>query len=344
VPLFDGIVDTFQSHGLTIVGPTKAAARLEGCKVFSAEVLKDAKVPAPEYEVFEQSDRAGLKARIRKKDGPWVLKYAGLAGGKGVLVTSNHPEAGAFIDKYSLKGKIVLQEHLEGAECSFQVLTDGHYALPLMASRDYKRAFNNDQGPNTGGMGSYAPYPLNKGLERTIMNTIVYPTIHRMRRLGHTYKGVMYFGLMLTKDGPKVLEINVRLGDPECQSILALLLSSLHRLLWATTRKGELEKLSSHWNNKHAVTVTLAAEGYPTNPKTGEIIEGLERNSEHGSWLLPAGVSEDQSGNLQTSGGRVAYAVGTGETILGAQCAAYKAAQLVKFPGKLLRTDIGYTF
>ncbi len=262
--------------------------------------------------------------------------------GKGVIITPYPAQASEAVINFHRQGHDVLvQEFLEGQECSFHVLTDGICAVPLLPSRDYKRLCNGNEGPNTGGMGSYAPYKLDYNEVVGIMSEIVYPTLRSMLLRGMRYRGVLYFGLMLTRNGPKVLEINCRFGDPEAQSILSLLESDVFTLLKATTQEGRLQKLEPpRWSERFAATVTLAAPGYPECPFLGELITGLEKTMlGTNPKVYPAGVAS-RDFEPRTRSGRVAHVTGVGTTLENARSAAYRGANNIHFPGKHMRTDI----
>ncbi len=338
-PLAEGIVDAFTAAGLPIVGPTKEAARIESSKEFSAELFFRAKVPAPGFASFDLARQA--KGFIRTQKRPYVIKADGLMAGKGVRIAANAAEADTAIDELIAHGPIVIQEYLEGQECSFQVVTDGHYAVALLPSRDYKRAQNGDVGDNTGGMGSYAPYSLNEATQKTIMNTIVYPTLKCMRDINIPYRGILYFGLMLTSEGPKVLEANARLGDPETESILPLLRTSFYELLLATTKENLLAKIPVAWTPGYCVTVALTAEGYPTAPRKGDVITGIDKaESARLAEIYPAGMALNPEGKFVTGGGRVVYVTGSGKSLTEARTRAYTSAHMISFKGVHYRTDI----
>jgi phosphoribosylamine--glycine ligase len=340
-PLCEGIVDKFNALNLPIVGPTKKAAEIEGSKVFSAKMCQEANIPSPKFKVFKRGDVYGAKNYVRKEAGPWVLKYDGLFRGKGVLVTSNPEEAYAFIEKFSPLGAIVFQEYLNGQECSFQVFTDGHTAIPLLPSRDYKLAFDGNKGPNTGGMGSYAPYCLSSGQHRQIMDTIVQPTLRHMESIGRLYRGALYFGLMIMPDGQiLVLEFNCRQGDPETESVLPLLQSNFYDILLATTQDGQLEKITPIWSSDSAVTVTLTADDYAKGLSQGGIITGIEEAEKiPGVLVFPASVAR-MNEQLATNGERIVHVTGVRPTIQKARENAYAGVKQINFPGKRFRRDI----
>ncbi|MDP3997846.1 MAG: phosphoribosylamine--glycine ligase [bacterium] len=354
-PLVDGIVDAFREAGLRIVGPTKSAARLEGSKVFCKELLRDNHIPTADFQVFDNPQAAFTY--IRKHDLPVVVKADGLAAGKGVTVAHTEEEATNAINQIMILHqfgrdagrRVVIEDYLQGRECSMIALIDDKDIIPLITAQDYKPAFDCDQGPNTGGMGCYSPVPFCTPIIRQkIISDILFPTTEAMKKLGAPYTGVLYAGLMLTKDGPKVLEFNCRFGDPETQAILALMNPdvSFMSFLEATTN-GTLYKLPSldrcGWQNKKAVCVVLAAPGYPGIYTKGLTIRGIEKAEALGVSVLHAGTARSKEGDYWvTNGGRVLNLITVGETFAEARDSVYTGVWCITFNGATPhhRTDI----
>lgn len=348
-PLERGIVDAFAARGLRIFGPTRAAAALECSKVFAKGFMARHGVPTARYRVCESAaDAYGVVA-----DGqlgfPLVVKADGLAAGKGVVIAPDRSgasdaireamEARRFGDAGS---RVVLEECLTGPEVSFFTMCDGSRAMPIGSAQDHKRVFDNDEGPNTGGMGAFAPSPLvDAALHARIMDTIVTPVVRGMRAEGHEYRGFLYTGLMLTGDGPKVIEFNVRFGDPETQAVLALLQTPLSGVLHAAA-VGTLDQVPElRWRGGAAVAVVVAAAGYPESPRTGDVLEGVdEAAAVPDAYVLHAGTCRDADGRLLSSGGRVLSVVGTGSDVAAARERAYEAVSLIRLNGSHFRTDI----
>jgi len=345
LPLVLGIADEFTRRGLLLVGPTRAAAELEGSKVFTKELCLRHDIPTARAFVARSRDEGA--AAVKKLGVPVVFKADGLAAGKGVQVCRTKDEADAAIVRYleahafgAAGEKVLVEECLEGEELSFMVLTDGVGILPLASARDYKRLADGDEGPNTGGMGAVSPVPLGSGLAATILRTIVHPTVAGLAAEGRAYQGVLYAGVMVTRDGPKLLEYNCRLGDPETQAVLPRLDGDLLPLLRATAT-GELGSQRAAWRREAAVCVVLAAGGYPGTPLRGEPITGLgEALAQPGVLIFHAGTAI-QDGGLVTAGGRVLSIVGRGATLADATAAAYDAVAKVRFGGMQYRRDIG---
>jgi phosphoribosylamine--glycine ligase len=344
-PLVEGLADRLRHEGRLVFGPGADGAKLEGSKGFMKDLLAEAGVPTARYGVFE--DSAEARAFLRGLPGPWVVKTDGLAAGKGVLVTDSLGEAEADVeakvsgDSFGEAGrKVVIEEGLEGPEFSLLVLCDGRRIAPLVPAQDYKRVADGDEGPNTGGMGAYSPVPVidHRVVDR-VLDESVEPTVAALRRHGVDYRGVLYAGLILTSDGPKVLEYNVRFGDPETQVVLPLLDEDLTGLL-AEAASGRL-RTDPKALAEASVCVVLAAEGYPSPTRKGDVIEGLESASvTEGVTVLYAGVAKDHLGRLVTDGGRVVDVTATATTIAEARSRAYRAAKLVNWPGMHHRTDI----
>jgi phosphoribosylamine--glycine ligase len=342
-PLIGGISEAFWEAGLKVFGPSRAAARIEGSKVFAKELMRHAGVPTAQFEAFDREETA-LDYLRSHSEYPLVVKADGAAAGKGVTVARSQEEAvmavmAAFAGKFGAAGeRIVIEECLEGREASVFVVTDGQDILPFLPAQDYKRAFDGDEGPNTGGMGAYSPIIwMEPETYATILEDIIRPTIHQLALIGAPYMGLLYAGVMVTETGPKALEFNCRFGDPETQVILPRLGSDLLELMLAA---GE-EDLSGRevvWSADKAVCVVLASEGYPDSSSTGDEISGLEN--------IPAGVyvyhaaTEERDARFFTAGGRVLNVVGTGPTIIEARARAYAAVEQIHFEGMQYRTDI----
>lgn len=348
LPLSHGVVDLFASHGRPIVGPTQAAAALESSKSFAKAFMARHGVPTARFLVCESAE-AALAAIARGEFGyPVVLKADGLAAGKGVVIAEDRASAeaairGAMIDRrFGAAGdRVVLEEFLVGEEASYFVLTDGTHVMPLSSAQDHKRIFDDDRGPNTGGMGAFAPSPLlTPAVERRVLDEIVHPVLAGMAREATPYCGFLYVGLMLTADGPKVIEFNVRFGDPEAQVVLPMLDEELAPLL-AAAANGTLPDRAARFRNEPHVGVVLAAGGYPDSAETGKPISGLDAAARvPGALVFHAGTAM-RDGRLVTSGGRVLTVVGRGPTYQGAIDVAYRAAAEVRFDGMQFRRDIG---
>jgi phosphoribosylamine---glycine ligase len=344
-PLVDGLADRLRDQGRLVFGPGADGARLEGSKAWMKELLATARVPTAGHRVFTEPTPA--KAYLATLAPPYVVKTDGLAAGKGVLVTASLAAAEGDVDD-KLSGaafgaagrRVVIEEGLTGPELSLLVVCDGTRAVPLAPAQDFKRIGDGDLGPNTGGMGAYSPVPgVGADVVDLVMDRAVEPTLAALRAEGIEYRGVLYAGLMLTADGPKVIEYNVRFGDPEAQVVLPRLSSDLAELL-AQAAAGEL-RVRPVFSEDAAVTVVLAAEGYPEEPRTGDPITGLDAASAHaGVTVFAAGVAEDGAGRLVTAGGRVVAVTGTGPTIATARDRAYAAAGEIRWSGMQCRTDI----
>jgi phosphoribosylamine--glycine ligase len=351
-PLALGIVDAFQKEGLRIFGPSQVAAQLESSKVFCKNLLRQADIPTADFQVFRDADSAMryIKARYpnERDRAPVVVKADGLASGKGVIVCSRRQDALDAIDRIARReefGKagrqMVIEERLEGPEASVLAITDGKTILTLPPCQDHKAAFDGDTGPNTGGMGAYCPTPIvDTELLESIEERILVPTIHTMKRNRKPFKGVLYAGLMLTSAGPKTLEFNVRLGDPECQPLLMRLQSDLMDILEATV-DGCLDSIEDPiWDPRPALCVVVASEGYPGEYEKGKEITGLEAAGQvEDVKVFHAGTRLDQ-GRVLTDGGRVLGVTALGATISAAKLQAYTAVQKVRWPGAWCRKDI----
>jgi phosphoribosylamine--glycine ligase len=340
-PLAEGLVDELTARGIAAFGPRSAAARLEGSKAFAKEVMAAAGVPTAAWTAVE-SVEDGMAAI----DGyPAVLKYDGLAAGKGVVIAPDEASAHATLEDFLVahrfgEGRVVVEEHLEGEELSLLALCDGERAVPLAPAQDYKRIFDGDEGPNTGGMGSYSPVPgVDAGRAAEIAAAIHQPVIDELRRRGTPFHGVLYAGLMMTANGPKVLEFNARFGDPETQAILPRLNSDLLDALDRSVSPGGLEDFELEWKKLWAVTVVLASRGYPESASKGDVIDGLGAVASLDTEVLHAGT-EARGDEIVTAGGRVLNVTGLGETVAEARKRAYAAAEKVEFDGKQMRTDI----
>ncbi|HSJ70665.1 MAG TPA: phosphoribosylamine--glycine ligase [Acidimicrobiia bacterium] len=341
-PLAAGVVDALHEARIAVFGPTRQAAMLESSKAFAKQVMTEAGVPAGAYAEFR--DRDSAIAHLRGSDGPYVVKADGLAAGKGVLVTDDRPEAEAWVDACLAEGRfgaagstVVIEEYLDGAEVSVFFICSGGSAVPLEPARDYKRLNDDDHGPNTGGMGAYSPvHDLDDGLVEWTRTRVAEPTIAALAARGIDYTGFLYVGLMLTAEGPKVLEFNCRLGDPETQVLLPRLRTDLLEVLHAGAH-GALGTADLEWSDTFAAGVVLASPGYPDAPETGLAIIGLDHVAE--ALVFHAGTSV-VDGRLVTSGGRVLTVVGLGDTLAEAREDAYSAANLIQFRGKHIRSDI----
>jgi len=345
-PLVLGLVDRLEAEGIKAFGPRANAAMLEGSKGFMKDLCARHNIPTAAYGRFTDAEAA--KAYIREQGAPIVVKADGLAAGKGVTVAQSVEEALAAVDEAMTDNafgeagaELVVEEFLEGEELSFFVLTDGTNALPLAGAQDHKAVGEGDTGPNTGGMGAYSPAPsLTPELEELVMETIVMPTVHGMAADGAPYVGVLYAGLMLTKDGPKLLEYNVRFGDPECQVLMMRLRSDIVPALIASC-DGVLKTFDLRWSDDAAMTVVLAANGYPGSYEKGTEIRGLDAAEATGAMVFHAGTKADGD-RVLANGGRVLNVTATGTTIAEAQKNAYAAVDAIDWPGGFCRRDIGW--
>ncbi len=345
LPLVLGIGDEFRRRDLTILGPSRGGAELEGSKVFTKEFCLRHGIPTADAAVVRTRDEA--VAAVRRLGVPVVFKADGLAAGKGVLVCQSRDEVETamvrFFEERSFGAagdRVLVEQCLVGDEVSFMVLTDGTSVVPLASSRDYKRLLDEDRGPNTGGMGAISPAPLAPELAGAILRDIIHPTVRGLNEEGRSYRGVLYAGVMVTAEGPKLLEYNCRLGDPEAQVVLPRLDGNLAALLRATAR-GELGTVRASWKREAAACVVLAAEGYPASPRRGDAITGLpEALALPGALVFFAGTAVED-GTLVTAGGRVLSAVGRGASLADALHTAYAAAGRIRFEGCQFRSDIG---
>lgn len=347
LPLTLGIVDEFERHGLRIFGPRRAAAQLEGSKAFTKELLRRHGVPTGYFGVFDDPDDA--VRYIREVGAPIVVKADGLAAGKGVLLCQTLGEAEEAINElmrtrlFGDAGKrVVVEELLEGEEVSFMAVTDGSTVLPLATSQDHKRAYDGDTGPNTGGMGAYSPAPIvTPELQARILREIMEPVVHALRAGGVEYKGVLYAGLMIGAAGPKVLEFNVRLGDPECQPLMLRLRSDLVDLMEACI-DGRLAGHEVDWDPHAAVCVVLAAGGYPGTIDRGRVIHGLEAARAWRNGVVFHGGTARHDGEVVTSGGRVLGVTALGDTVKAAVDEAYAMVSRIRWDGMHYRRDIAH--
>jgi len=347
VPLVLGVVDKFSEAGLRCFGPTQGAAQLEGSKAFTKDFLARHNIPTAAYGNFTDIDEA--VAYVKKQGAPIVIKADGLAAGKGVILAQTEDEAIDAV-KDMLAGnafgeaghRVVVEEFLQGEEASFIVMADGKNILPLASSQDHKARDNGDLGPNTGGMGAYSPAPVvTPEMHERIMQQVIEPTIKGMADEGHPFTGFLYAGVMIDTDGiPKVLEYNVRFGDPETQPIMMRLKSDIVVLMEAAL-EGKLDTVEAEWDSRAALGVVLAAKGYPDDYAKGDIISGLTNTSSDNSKVFHAGTAM-QGDDIVTNGGRVLCVVGLGDTVTEAQKVAYELTRSILWDGVYYRDDIGY--
>jgi phosphoribosylamine--glycine ligase len=344
-PLVAGLVDDLEAAGLKAFGPSKAAAQLEGSKAFTKGVCDEADIPTAGYGRFDNAEAA--RAYIRDRGAPIVVKADGLAAGKGVVVAMTPEEAeeavnACFDGSFGAAGaEVVIEEFLEGEEASFFVLSDGKNALPLATAQDHKRAFDGDRGPNTGGMGAYSPAPvMTEALVSDVMRRIIEPTIATLASRGTPFKGVLYAGLMITKDGPKLIEYNTRFGDPECQVLMMRLESDLLDLIEASV-DGRLDRTTARWRPEAALTVVMAAKGYPGSYEKGTEIRGLQETATEDVAVFHAGTKKDGS-RILANGGRVLNVTALGVSVGEAQKRAYDAVRTIDWPDGFCRSDIGW--
>ena len=345
-PLCAGIVDDLETAGIKAFGPSRAAAQLEGSKGFTKDLCRSNRIPTAAYERFRAAEPA--KAYVRARGAPIVIKADGLAAGKGVIVAQNLAEAEAAIDMMLGGGlgdagaEVVVEEFLDGEEASFFALCDGDTAIPLASAQDHKRAFDGDTGPNTGGMGAYSPAPIvDAAMSARVMGEIVLPTLAAMKAMGTPFKGVLYAGLMITAEGPKLIEYNVRFGDPECQVLMLRLMSDLVPALLAS-RDGVLKSLDLRWYREAALTVVMAARGYPGSYSKGSVIDGLDDAAAvAGVEIFHAGTKAE-GGRILANGGRVLNVSALGSTVREARARAYEAISRIRWPEGFYRHDIGW--
>ncbi len=344
-PLAAGIVDKFTQMNLKIFGPTKSAAQLESSKIWAKEFMKRNEIPTARFEIFDDAKKA--EDYVKSLDYNVVVKADGLAAGKGVIVCNSTEEAISAINIILTKkafgeagNRIIIEERIDGIEASYIALSDGNIAIPMASSQDHKRIFDNDKGPNTGGMGAYSPTPIiNETLAKKIQEKVIDKTITSLKKEGITFKGFLYAGIMIKDNEPYVLEYNVRMGDPECQPITMRMDFDLYDYLLASS-EGRLHELPEpKWKNQSAVCVVLASEGYPESYPKNEEITGLDSDFEN-AHVFHAGTKK-QDGKILTNGGRVLGVTALGDTLQSAIKNAYSAAEKISWPHKYCRTDIG---
>ena len=335
-PLVDGVADDLRSAGFAVFGPSAAAAQIEGSKAFAKDVMAAAGVPTARHWVC--ADAAGLATALDAVEAPYVVKHDGIAAGKGVVVTLDRSEA----ERHAEGQRVVVEEFLDGPELSLFCITDGEAVVPLLPAQDFKRVGDGDEGPNTGGMGAYAPLPwAPEGLVADAVKLIVQPVVGELARRGTPFVGLLYAGLVLTADGLKVIEFNARFGDPETQVVLPLLETPLGELLRAAATGGLADHEPLRWRAGAGVTVVIASEHYPGAPVTGDPIQGLDRAAAvPGVTVFQAGTAADEDGTLRTSGGRVLAVTGLGADLAAARESAYAAIAEVEIRGGHHRRDI----
>ncbi|HEX9964213.1 MAG TPA: phosphoribosylamine--glycine ligase [Allosphingosinicella sp.] len=345
-PLVDGLADNLRTMGFCVFGPNRIPARLEGSKGFTKDLCARHGIPTARY--VRASDKLAAEAVLEDFTAPLVIKADGLAAGKGVIICACQDEALAALDTMfdgsfgSAGSAVVIEEFLEGEEASFFALTDGTTVLPFGSAQDHKRVGDGDTGPNTGGMGAYSPAPvLAPELEARAMDEIVRPTVEALAAQGTPYSGILYAGLMLTADGPKLIEYNVRFGDPECQVLMMRLESDLLELMYAVARGRLAEAEPPRFSAGTALTVVMAANGYPGTPEAGGAIEGLDGISSDGVMVFHAGTALE-AGRLVARGGRVLNVTATGASVGEARDKAYSAVDRISFPTGFCRRDIGW--
>ncbi|UWF59321.1 phosphoribosylamine--glycine ligase [Brucella sp. 2716] len=345
-PLVAGLADEMRAEGIRVFGPSRAAAQLEGSKGFTKDLCARFNIPTGAYGRFNNAPKA--KAYIRQQGAPIVVKADGLAAGKGVVVAMTLQEALDAVDScfegaFGAAGaEVVVEEFLDGEEASFFCICDGKTALPLGSAQDHKRVGDGDTGPNTGGMGAYAPAPvMTPEMVARTMRELIEPTMRGMAEIGAPFSGILFAGLMITSDGPKLIEYNTRFGDPECQVLMMRLNSDLLALINAAV-DGRLDEVSLEWKDEPALTVVMAAEGYPANVKKGSVIRDLEKlESIDGVKLFHAGTAL-KDGAIVASGGRVLNITAMAATVAQAQARAYEALKLIDWPEGFYRSDIGW--
>ncbi|HTW51147.1 MAG TPA: phosphoribosylamine--glycine ligase [Stellaceae bacterium] len=344
-PLVAGLVDALEAEGIAAFGPTKDAAALEASKGFMKDLCAREGIPTAAYRRFTEAGAA--KAYIEAQGAPIVVKADGLAAGKGVVVAAIVDEALAAVDdafsgKFGAAGaEIVVEEFLVGEEASFFALCDGAHALPLATAQDHKRVGDGDTGPNTGGMGAYSPCAaVTPAIEAQVMERIILPTVRAMAKDGHPFKGVLFAGLMLTADGPKLLEFNVRFGDPECQVLMMRLQSDIVPALLAA-RDGVLNRVDLRWYDEAAICVVMAANGYPDDPQRGTEIAGLDATGADSEVKIFHAGTKREGGRILADGGRVLGITATGADLSAARNRAYRAIDRIVWPGGFCRRDIG---
>ena len=346
VPLMNGVVDALRAAGIKAFGPTKAAAELEGSKSFSKDIMKKYGIPTAKYEVFTDADAA--RAYIEKEGAPIVIKANGLAAGKGVIVAETKEQALDAVHEImddaafgKAGSRVVIEAFMEGEEASLLAFTDGKTIRPMVSSQDHKRAYDGDKGPNTGGMGTYAPAPvMTKDMVEQATEKILKPMIAAMAKEGRPYQGCLYAGLMITEEGPKVVEFNARFGDPETQVVLPLLKGDLVKIMQACV-DGTLDTAAVDWEDGAAVCVVMASGGYPKSYKKGYAIDGLKKAESLGTFVFHAGTAK-KDGKVVTSGGRVLGVTARGGGIKEATEKAYKGVEAIRFTDEFHRKDIAH--
>jgi len=345
-PLVAGIADDLRAQGIKVFGPSKAAAQLEGSKGFTKDLCARFNIPTGAYGRFNNAPKA--KAYIREQGAPIVVKADGLAAGKGVVVAMTLDEALDAVDACfegafgSAGAEVVVEEYLDGEEASFFCVCDGKTALPFGTAQDHKRVGDGDTGANTGGMGAYSPAPVMtpEVIERT-MRELIEPTMRGMAEIGAPFSGTLFAGLMITRDGPKLIEYNTRFGDPECQVLMMRLKDDLLLLLNAAA-DGMLDQVSIRWSDDPALTVVMAAKGYPASPEKGSVIKGVDEAAKLPDVQIFHAGTAVKDGELIANGGRVLNVTATGKTVAEAQERAYAAVKAIDWPGGFYRTDIGW--
>ena len=346
-PLVAGLTDDLLAAGIKVFGPSKAAAQLEGSKGFTKELCAEFEIPTAAFARFDEPLAA--KAYVSERGAPIVIKADGLAAGKGVVMAETVQAAHEAIEMMFGGGlgdagaEVVIEEWMIGEEASFFALCDGTHALPLASAQDHKRVGDGDTGPNTGGMGAYSPAPvMSAEVTERVMAEIIRPTLAGMAKRGTPFNGVLFAGLMITAQGPKLIEYNVRFGDPECEVLMPRLRSDIVPALLAAT-DGVLDKVDLRWSNEAALTVVLAAKGYPGKPDTGTVNKDIEKaEAMDGVLVFHAGTRADGMGKLLANGGRVLNIVATGKSVGEAQEKAYRAVDAIDWPGGFCRRDIGW--
>jgi len=345
-PLVMGIVDEFEERGLKIFGPRKKAAQIEGSKVFAKRLMEKYNIPTAKYRVFD--DAAAAKDYLKDFVGPVVVKAEGLAAGKGVVVARNSREAEEAVDKIMVDrafgeagNRVVIEDYLEGREVSILAFADGNTVIPMVSAQDHKRVFDNDEGPNTGGMGAFSPSPVyTQELGELVEKTIIKKAIEALNKEGIKYKGVLYAGLMITDSGPKVLEFNARFGDPETQVVLPRMKADLVKIMLDVVEE-KLEKTKIEWSNEAAVCVIIASGGYPIEYEKGWVINGLDEAEKIDNVMVFHAGTRLKQGKIVTDGGRVLGVTALGDDVSSAAQTAYIGVEKINFKFMHYRKDIG---
>ncbi|MCP4933092.1 MAG: phosphoribosylamine--glycine ligase [bacterium] len=346
LPLVDGLVDSLEAQGIKAFGPTKAAAQLEGSKAFTKQLCSKYNIPTADYEVFDEADVA--YCYLNDCSYPVVIKADGLAAGKGVVIAHDHAQAqqavqDCFDGRFGDAGtSIVIEEYLVGEEASFFAICDGESAMELPTAQDHKCAFDGDVGPNTGGMGAYSPAPvMSYEMRQRTMDEIIMPTLKGMKADGIPFKGVLFAGLMITSDGPKLIEYNVRFGDPECQVLIARLRSDLLPVMLASS-DGKLDRMVNQFDDRPAITIVMASKGYPGAYESGSEIKGLEEAAKDPDIMIFHAGTKNEDGRILATGGRVLNITALGKTVSKARDKAYAAIEKIDWPQGFYRKDIGW--